>query len=382
MQLLPRPAVAAAAAPRAADLAVLAEMLESAARPLLGVGGSGWSGEACSTLLEFARRNALPLVSSFRRQDLIDNREDNYCGHLGLGVDPKLAERVRSADLIVAIGSRLSENTTSGYTLLTPPVPQQSLVHVHPDPNEPGRVYQPGLAITCGLADFGRALAGIGIPGVEKRRSWLQDARAAYVAFSSPAPTSSGFVNVATVVGWLSSHLRDDAIVTNGAGNYTVWVHRYFRYRRPRTELAPISGAMGYGVPAAIAAKLRYPEREVVAFAGDGCFQMYPQELGTAVQHEAGVVVIVINNGMYGTIRMHQERRFPGRVLATGITNPDFVGLAQSYGAFAERVVTTESFPDAYLRAASAGRAAVLELRVDPAQLTPGLRLPQPKSMA
>jgi acetolactate synthase I/II/III large subunit len=371
----PRTARASGAAPRSADLATLAQMLGSASRPLIVVGGTGWTSESGAALTEFARKNTLPIVASFRRQDLIDNREENYCGHLGLGVDPSLAERVKAADLIVSIGSRLGENTTNGYTLLVPPVPAQSLVHVYPDPNEPGHVYQPQLAMACGVADFAHALSACPIPDNELRLSWLREARAAYLKFSTPVPRASDYVDLSVVVGWLSEHLEDDAIVSNGAGNYTVWVHRYFRYRCPRTELAPVSGAMGYGVPAAIAAKLRYPEREVVAFAGDGCFLMYPQELLTAVQHKANLIIIVVNNGTYGTIRMHQERRYPGRVMATDLENPDFVAMARSCGAYAAKVDTTEAFAEAFHRAAAAGRPALLELRVDPAQLTPSFRL-------
>jgi acetolactate synthase I/II/III large subunit len=252
------------------------------------------------------------------------------------------------------------------------------LVHIHPDPNELGRVYQPAVSIACGLDDFAKALATMDIAGKKDRAGWLSEAREAYVRFSTVPPSNAkDYVDLAAVVGWLSEHLRDDAIVANGAGNYTVWLHRYYRYRRPRTELAPTSGAMGYGVPAAIAAKLRYPEREVVAFAGDGCFLMYPQELATAVQHGANVVMIVVNNGVYGTIRMHQERRYPGRIVATQLVNPDFVALARSFGAYGERVESTSAFADAYRRAVEAGRPAVLELRVDPDQLSPAFRLQQ-----
>jgi acetolactate synthase I/II/III large subunit len=387
--------LASGSAPRAADIEALVALLKAAARPLLVVGGTGWDRTGCRDLLDFAHRNSLPWVASFRRQDLIDNRHENYCGHLGLGADANLTERLKSADLIVAIGSRLGENTTNGYSLLKSPVPHQALVHIHPDPDELGHVYQPRLAMACGLADFSNALRAIDLGGNEARGSWLRDARAAYVKFSTPlqslppsrassppspssssSSSSSNYVDLAAVVGWLSDHLPDDALVANGAGNYTVWVHRYFRYRQPRTELAPTSGAMGYGVPAAIAAKLRYPDRAVVAFAGDGCFQMYPQELATAMQHNARLVILVANNGTYGTIRMHQERRYPGRVVATDLLNPDFVALARSYGAFAERVDATEGFPDAYRRASAAGRPALLELRVDPAQLSPAFRLP------
>ena len=375
--------VAAGSTPRLADLQSLTALLADAERPLLVVGGSGWTPESCQGLLDFASRNGLPWVASFRRQDLVDNRRENYCGHLTLGADPSLTARLKSADVVVAIGSRLGENTTAGYTLLTPPVSQQTLIHVHPDPNELGRVYQPALSIACGLTDFAASVAGLGIPGKDRRAAWLREAREAYVRFSTPpalGPSKvSHYVDLGAVIGWLNEHLPDDAMVANGAGNYTVWVHRYYLYRRPRTELAPTSGSMGYGVPAAIAAKLRHPQRAVVAFAGDGCFLMYPQELATAVQHRANVLIIVVNNGVYGTIRMHQERRFPGRVVATSLVNPDFVALARSFGAYGERVDSTDAFPDAYRRAVEAGCPAVLELRVDPDQLSPAFRLQQPK---
>jgi len=370
-------AVAARAGVRPSDLNALDEMLAKASRPLLIAGGTGWTADACQGLLKFARANALPIVASFRRQDIIDNRAANYCGHLGLGVDPSLAERLKSADLIVSIGSRLGENTTGGYTLLTPPVPQQTLVHVHPDPNELGRVYQPKLAIACGVSDFANAVADRVFDSVE-RGAWLQQARDAYVKFSTPSDTpapSTDFVDMSAVVAWLSENLPDDAIVCNGAGNYTGWVHRFFRYKQPGTELAPVSGAMGYGVPAAIAAKLRHPHRSVVAFVGDGCFMMYPQELATAMQNNANVVILVVNNGTYGTIRMHQERRYPGRVIATDLVNPDMVALARSFGAFAERVETTGGFAAAFQRALTSGRPALLDLRVDPAQISPTFRL-------
>jgi len=378
-RIAPPPPVArvepATVVPQAADVQQVAAMLGEAKRPLIVVGGGGWTDAGRLALMKTAERSGAPLAASFRRQDIIDNRHDNYCGHLGLGVDPSLAQRLASADLVISIGSRLGENTTGGYTLLTPPQPSQALVHVHPDPDEFGRVYQPRLAVACAPAEFCLALRDLAVPRSEARSAWLEQARSAYLEFSTPPATASGYVDMAQVVGWLSQHLPEDAIVANGAGNYTAWVHRYFRYRRLRTELAPTSGAMGYGVPAAIAAKLRDPDRSVVAFAGDGCFLMYPQELATAVQHQANLVILVVNNGMYGTIRMHQERRFPGRVVATDLVNPDFVALAESFGAYAERVETTQAFPQAFQRAAAARRPALLDLRVDPAQLTPSLRL-------
>jgi len=374
----PAPAEAARAAPRRKDLEQMGAMLSASERPLVVMGGTGWSEAALRSVREFAERGGLPLLASFRRQDLVDNRHENYCGHLGLGIDPALADRVRAADLIVSLGSRLGENTSGGYTLLSVPDPQQQLIHVYPDPEELGRVFQPRLAINCTLSAFGEALPGLEISGRAGREDWVREAREAYLRFSAPPAPGGAFVDLAGILGWLGETLPDDALIANGAGNYTVWVHRYFRYRQWRTELAPTSGAMGYGVPAAIAAKLRHPDRQVVAFAGDGCFLMYPQELATAVQHEAAVVILIANNGKYGTIRMHQERRFPGRVVATDLLNPDFVALAQSFGAFGERVETTAQFPAAFARARASGRPALLDLRTDPAQSTPSFRLPEP----
>jgi acetolactate synthase-1/2/3 large subunit len=260
--------------------------------------------------------------------------------------------------------------------LIASPIPTQKIVHIHPDPNESGRVYQAELAIACTLPEFALAMGDLKVAGKAKRAEWLKDARAAYVKFNDATASKAAHVNMATVISWLSENLQDDAIISNGAGNYTVWLHRFFRYKKPRTELAPISGSMGYGVPAAIAAKLRYPEREVIAFAGDGCFLMYPQELGTALQYDAPLLIIIVNNGIYGTIRMHQERRYPGRVVGTDIVNPDFIALAQSLGAHAERVERTEDFPAAYRRASSSGKPAVLELIIERAQLTPAYRIP------
>lgn len=369
-------ATPSASAPRAEDLKTLADLLAQAERPLLVVGGTGWTEDGVKALSAFATANHLPVAASFRRQDLIDNRLDVYAGHLGLGADPALVERLQTADLVVSIGSRLGENTTNGYSYVTSPVPAQKLVHIYPDANEIGRVYQPVLGICCGLDTFAKSLTGLVIAHKDRRAAWAAGAHADYVKFSTPAEGDVKFVDMAKVVNWLSDHLDADAIVANGAGNYAIWLHRYYRYKSPHTELAPINGAMGYGFPAAIAAKLIYPQKQIVAFAGDGCFLMYPQELSTAVQHGANLITLVVNNGIYGTIRMHQERRFPGRVVATEIANPDFVALAQSFGAYAERVESFEDFPAAFTRAQAAGKPAVLELIVDTPQLTPNFRIP------
>jgi len=365
------------AAPRGEDLKTLGDLLAKAERPLLIVGGTGWTEAGTKALTAFAQANGLPVAASFRRQDLIDNRLDIYAGHLGLGVDPTLAERLQKADLVVSIGSRLGENTTNGYTLMTSPVSSQKLVHVYPDPNEIGRVYQPVLGICCGLDEFAKSLAGLEIANKDKRAVWLSEAHAAYIKFSTPAKPAETLVDMAKVVNWLSENLDADAIIGNGAGNYTVWVHRYYRYKSPRTELAPTSGAMGYGFPAAIAAKLVHPEKQVVAFAGDGCFLMYPQELSAAVQHKANLITLIVNNGIYGTIRMHQEKRFPGRVVATDIANPDFVAMSHSFGAYAERIEHFDDFPAAFARAQASGKPAVLELIIETSQLTPAFRIPE-----
>ena len=367
---------AARAAPVASELEALRDKLRAAERPLIVVGGSGWDAEASRALADFAQRSAVPVAAGFRRQDIIDNRHGAYCGHLGFGIDPSLAERVTQADLVLAIGSRLGEITTGGYTLLSSPVPAQELVHVHPDPEELGRVYQPSLAFACGVSDFARPLAALDVPATGERTARLHEARTAYLAFSTPGEASPDFVDMAHVVAWLSDYLPENAMVANGAGNYAVWLHRYFRYKQLRTELAPTSGAMGYGVPAAIAGKLRHPGRPAIAFAGDGCFLMYPQEIGTAAQYGADLIVIVVNNRTYGTIRLHQERRFPGRVMATDIANPDFVALAESFGVHGQRVEATADFPAAFRRAEAANRPALIELRVDPRQLTPTFRIP------
>lgn len=371
------PAVIAQAAPAPAMLKALRQELEGASKPLVIVGGSGWTEEGARELAAFAAAWSLPVIASFRRQDVIDNEHPSYIGHAGLGIDPKLAARIRQADLIVALGARLGENMTSGYTLLSSPTPQQRLVHIYPDPQEIGRVFAPVLAACCSGNDMAIALAGLRPEAPTAWGKWLEEGRRDFEHFSSAAAVgeSARGVDMTKVVAGLRERLAPDAIITNGAGNYTVWLHRFYRYRGLRTELAPISGAMGYGLPAAIAAKLRHPDRDVVCFAGDGCFLMYPQELATAAQAKANIIVLLVNNGMYGTIRMHQERHFPGRVIATKLENPDFIGLAQSFHIYAERVVVTAQFDAAFDRARKAGRLALLELCVDPDQITPTMRL-------
>ncbi|WP_404993405.1 thiamine pyrophosphate-binding protein [Cupriavidus pauculus] len=368
---------AVAAAPRAEDAQSLADALAAAQRPLVIAGGANWTDQAVRDFAAFVTAWNLPVACAFRRQDVIDNRDPHYIGHLSLGVSPKLAARVKGADLIVAFGTRLGDIATDGYTLLDAPLPQQKLVHIHADSAELGRVYQAALPIHAGIAPGAAMLASLPAPASLPWGEWTAGARAEHEAFVSPPKPHAELtgVDLAAAMAHLNQTLPDDAMLTNGAGNYTVWLHRFYAYRRPRTELAPTCGAMGYGLPAAIAAKLRHPEKTVVCFAGDGCFLMYPQEIATAAAHGANLIVILVNNRMYGTIRMHQERRYPGRQSGTAIVNPDFVAMAQACGAWAERVEKTEDFAGAFERAQLAGKPAVLELMTDPLQITPAMRV-------
>jgi acetolactate synthase-1/2/3 large subunit len=362
--------------PSAAQMSKLHKALTAATRPLVIVGGTGWDDESCGRLTRFAEVNSLPVYCSFRCQDLFDNRHPNYAGHLSLGMPAFLKKRLEEADFVLAIGTRLADIETDAYNLLRNPSRSSKLVHVYPDVLELGSVYLPEIGIAAQPADFAAALESLEPVRDPRWLDWTAASNRDYMAFSKPAkPRIEGFVDMAYVMEYLSQTLPEDAILSNGAGNYTVWLHRFFRYRRPSTQLAPLSGAMGFGFPAGIAAKLRFPNRLSVSFAGDGCFMMYPQELATAMQFHAPVITLVINNGMYGTIRMHQEKRFPGRTVGTDLVNPDFVALARSFGAFGQLVERTEDFATAFAAAVASGLPAVLELRVDPAQITPEGRL-------
>jgi acetolactate synthase-1/2/3 large subunit len=356
--------------PSAADLSRLATLLEAAERPFMILGGSRWSDKACADIMRFAEAWDLPVGASFRCQDLFDNEHPNYAGDFGLGVNPKLAECVRSADLLLVIGARLGEITTSSYRLIESPRPRQHLVHVFPAAEELGRVYQADLPILSGVRAAAGALAEMAPVKALARSPGTRQAHQDYLTWSEP-PATAGELQMGEVITWLRENLPADAILCNGAGNYTVWVNRFYRYRRPHTILAPTAGSMGYGMPAAVAAKRLHPERLVIAFAGDGCFMMTGQELATAVQYGANIIIIVINNSMYGTIRMHQERRHPGRISGTTLRNPDFAALAQAYGAFGETVRRSEEFAPAFERALAAGCPALLELQIDPEVITP-----------
>ena len=367
--------------PGAAQMRELSDRLGAAKRPLMILGGGGWSAEAVADMRAFAEAANLPVGCSFRCQDLFDNGHPNYAGDVGIGINPKLAERVKNADLLIVVGARLGEMTTSGYTLVSIPVPRQALVHVHPSAEELGRVYQPALAINAGMAEFAAMAKALSpLPS----RAWDNDtkaARADYLEWTTP-PKVEGPVQMGEIMSWLEQHLPADAILTNGAGNYATWIHRFHRYRQFRTQLAPTNGSMGYGVPAAVAAKVIAPARMVVSFNGDGCYMMNGQELATAVQYNASVIFVVVNNGSYGTIRMHQERHYPGRVSGTDLVNPDFVALAKAYGAHGELVEKTADFAPAFERAAKAGKPALIEIRLSAEVITPRQTLSQIRAAA
>ena len=364
------PYVPAQAAAAPADLERVHRLLAAAERPLAVAGGLPWSGEAGVALGAWCTASGIPVAAAWRCQDYVDNDAACYAGHLGLGADPALRDRLRDADVLLVIGARLGDIETGGYTTIVPPGVGRMLVHVHPDPDELGRVYEPALGIVSSGAAFAESLAGLEPLDGTVRAGSLADAHAAYRATLSGRDLP-GDLDLTKVMGVVRERLPDDAILASGAGNFSVWAHRFYVFRRYGTQLAPISGAMGYGLPAAIAAKLLHPERVVVCLAGDGDLLMSAGELATARQAGADVVVLVVDNGMYGTIRMHQERRFPGRVSGTDLVNPDFAALARSFGWNAERVERTEDVAAALDRALGAGRPALLHLPVDPEALTP-----------
>jgi acetolactate synthase-1/2/3 large subunit len=369
-----RPAVAVEARAAEEDVARIAAMLDEAQRPLVIAGGGGWTAEAAKDIARFAEHFDLPISVSFRCQDFMDNRHPNYVGEVGISPNPALAARVREADLLLVLGARLGEMTSGGYSLFRIPNPEQTLIHAYPGADELGRVYRPDVAINASMPSLLAKLAQLPARNDIAWRERTRAARAEYEVWTEPQETP-GAVKLEQVVCHLRDVLPEDAVVTNGAGNYAAWVNRYYRYRAFRSLLGPTSGSMGYGLPAAVAAKLAAPHRPVVCFAGDGCFQMTCQEFGTAMHYGAAIVVIVANNGIYGTIRMHQEREYPGRVSGTGLVNPDFAALARAYGGHGEAVERTEDFPAAFERAQASGKPAIIDLRTDPEALSPRLTL-------
>ena len=371
------PATPVATRPGAPEMAALATLLEGAERPFVILGGSGWTPEAVSHMAGTLENWAIPAGCSFRRQMLMDHLHPCYAGDIGLGQNPKLSAAITEADVVLLVGGRMSEVPSSDYTLLKSPYPEQKLVHVHADAGELGRVYRPEIAIHATPAAFSEAFAKLEAPGKPGWAESTEGLHQSYLDWSTPPASGPGDVAMGPIMAHLEEVLPADAIMCNGAGNYATWLHRFHRFRRFGTQAAPTSGSMGYGTPAGVAAKAVFPEREVVVFAGDGCFMMNGQEFATAVQYGLPLVVLVVNNGTYGTIRMHQEREYPGRVSGTDLVNPDFAALARAYGGHGETVVATEEFAPAFARARASGKPAIVEIRLSPEAITPTRTLTQ-----
>jgi acetolactate synthase-1/2/3 large subunit len=368
------------AAPPSADMDHLLELLGRAERPLAILGGSGWTHSAVDDLGRFLRAAGVPVACSFRRQDLFDNRDPQYVGVLGLGADPGLHRAVKEADLLLLLGARMGEVASAGYTLIDSPQPAQTLVHAMPCPEELGRVYRPSLALLATMTELAQALAALAVPAAlsERLQAWRERLRQGYERHSAPVAPRDDAVRLAPgtvdqAAAWcvLRERLPTNVVITNGAGNYTAWAHRYYRYPNFGSQVAPTSGAMGYGLPAAIGAKLACPQRPVLCLAGDGCFMMSSHEIVTAVRLRLPIVILLFDNGMFGTIRMHQERHFPERVYGTDLDNPDFVALARSHGALAQRIENVEALVPAVLAGFDAQVPTLLHVPTDPEQIGP-----------
>lgn len=359
--------------PGPAEMEKFAQMLGAAKAPIILNGGSRWSQMACDQLARFAEKYSLPVCTTFRRGHLFDQTHPCYAGDLGIGPNPKLLARIKAADLVIVLGGRLGELPSQGYTLFDIPRPQTTFVHVYPGAEELGRVYSPHLAINATPTAFAAALEKLEFARVPKGDA--VSANADYREWTDKPTEQPGAVNFGAVMVWLRENLPADAILCNGAGNYSAWIHRFFRFRRFGTHIAPASGSMGYGVPAAVAMKRLYPERTVVCLAGDGDFLMNGQEFATAVQYNLPFTTIIVDNGMYGTIRMHQEREYPGRISATELRNPDFSGYARAFGGFGVSVERTEDFPAAFKAAQASGKPAIVRLAVDPEAITPTMTI-------
>jgi acetolactate synthase-1/2/3 large subunit len=363
------PSPPAAAYPGTAELAAMSGLLARAERPIVIVGGSNWSDAACDDIVRFAEGNDLPVCCSYRRLDLYPSRHACFAGELAVSSNPALVKRLRDADVVVAIGTRLSEPTTQDYTLLEVPVPRQQLVHVHPSADEIGSVYRPTVAIQSGLNECAHALASIRIGASEHRSAWRAQLRELHEIDSAP-PAMAGALDVGRAMAWLRDQLPRDAIVTFDAGAFSGWPQRFLSFGRPGRVVAPVSGAMNYGLHAGIAAGLMHPDRTIVTCVGDGGFTMGEAELATARRYGVRPIVLLFNNGQFGSVRVHQERRYPGRAIGMDLTNPDFTQLARSYGAHAESVRSTAQFADAWRRASACGSAAVIELQMGAEQLS------------
>jgi acetolactate synthase-1/2/3 large subunit len=357
--------------PGQTDMDRLQKMLWAAEKPIVIIGGSRWSAPACAALGRFAERFAVPVVTTFRRGHLFDAEHPCYAGDLGIGPNPKLLARIKAADLVLLIGGRMGELPSQSYTLFDIPAPQTKLVHVHPGAEELGRVYSPHLAIHAAPTAFCSMLDGLQPPNEIKWRDATRTLHADYLAWTGKATPQPGGVNLGEIMVWLRGELGPDGIITNGAGNFAGWIHRFYRFRKYGTHIAPTSGSMGYGVPAAVAMKVLEPNRPVVCIAGDGDFLMIGQEFATAVQYNLPIVIVIADNGMYGTIRMHQERDYPGRVVATELKNPDFAEYAMAFGGYGAVVEKTADFPAAYAGALQSGKPAIIHLKLDPQGITP-----------
>ncbi len=351
--------------PGPGDMEQLRTMLMAAKRPVMMLGGGTWTPKAVTDIATFAEANGLPVCCSFRNQDRFDNHHDNYIGEVGIGSNPALITLLSETDLLLAVGPRLGEQSTQGYSLLDIPAPQQPMVHVYPDPEELGRVYRAELPINAGMAAFAAAAASMVPVDSTAWAGELAQARQDYLAYIEIQPTL-GDLDLADVLRVLRQRLPKDALVANDAGNFSGWAHRYLPFSTYPSQVGPTNGAMGYGVPAALTAALAFPERTTICFVGDGGFLMASNELATALQYDLKPIYLVINNGMFGTIRMHQERDYPGREVATALRNPDFAAYAKSFGAYGEIIERSENFAPALDRALAAGKVAVLELRINP----------------
>ncbi len=359
-------------APSLGQMADLAKRLSQAKAPVAILGGARWNATAVKQFVEFAERFKLPVAVSFRRQMLFPANSPCFIGDVGIGLNPELLKRVQDADLVLLVGGRMSEMPSQAYTLFDIPVPKQTLVHVHPDSGELGRVYRAAVAINASPIAFAAELSSLATPSAMPWAAGTAAMHQSYLDWSDPVPIKTpGALQMGGVMAYLESKLPADAIMTNGAGNFATWLHRFHRFTQFGTQLAPTSGSMGYGLPAAVGAKRVAPDKLVVCFAGDGCFMMHGQEFATAVQYNLPLVVVIIDNGMYGTIRMHQEKHYPGRISATQLKNPDFSAYARAFGGHGERVEKTEEFGPAFERAVASGLPAIIHCLIDPEAITP-----------
>ncbi len=368
--------------PGAPAMAAFESLLAAAERPFLILGGARWSEAAARSVLRFAERFELPVATSYRRGPLFDALHPCYAGDLGIGPNPKLIARIKNSDLPILLGGRLGEIPSQGFTLFKIPDPRVDLIHIHPSAEELGRLYQARLAIHATPIGFAAALDALAPRAPNRWSAQTREANEEFIAWTETATPQPGAVNLGSIMVWLRDHAPPDAILCNGAGNYAAWIHRFYRFRRLDGHIAPTSASMGYGVPAAVAMQRLHPERLVLSVNGDGDFLMNGQEFATAVQYDLPIIVIVCDNASYGTIRMHQEREFPGRICATDLRNPDFAAYARAFGGFGARVERTEDFPAAFEAARAARTPAIIHLKISTDAITPSATLTRIKELA